>query len=198
MSEGGHKLAPQSWMLARIKWVHGLALGAQEKLVLYTLAAYTNSAGWCFPGVERMARDTQLSERTVQYALRVLEGLALVRVRREARGRTRYFLDESVRVLPAVEGASVRERAEAFGPPMGALGAPIEGARSDGQGCTPCTGGVHPVRRKGAPGAPEGIQEVFQLRDPEKDNARAREDAAPDGRYDGRAIVRGLALKLKA
>ena len=163
----------RNWMFDRVKWVRGLALAAQEKLVLFMLVAYSDAEGWCWPGVERLARETQHSERIVQYALRILEGIGCVQVLREPGKTLRYFLNESTTVVPVLTGRSARERYQGLG---GALSAPLGGALSDAGGCTERRGGVHSGTKRGALSAPEGDQEVLPLlKETSEGYARARE-----------------------
>ena len=180
MSEAAAALG--GWMFRRMQWVRGLALGPQEKLVLYTLAAYSNADGWCWPGVERLARETQLSERIVQYALRILAGLDAVQTVREAGGKSRYFLNEAVRMVGVLDGAAAKQRWESLRarliekqPDHPAL----RGALSDIEGCTEERWGVHSATERGAPSAPEVVHEGDQGRGPSEENARAREGGAP-------------------
>ena len=199
MSEAAAALG--GWMFRRMQWVRGLALGPQEKLVLYTLAAYSNAEGWCWPGVERLARETQLSERIVQYALRILAGLDVVQTLREAGGKSRYFMNEAVRMVDVLDGAAATQRWEslrarllerqpdhpalrgAWRAPQtrhwGAPSAPVQGALSDIEGCTEERWGVHSATERGAPSAPEVVHEGDQGRGPSEENARAREGGAP-------------------
>src|SRR5690348_8838842 len=72
--------------------VRDSALGSSAKLVAYTLSLHMNSDGAsCFPSLTTLAREANLSRRTVVTALDELEHAGLVERARGGRGRpTRY------------------------------------------------------------------------------------------------------------
>lgn len=82
-----------------IAWALGQETGGPgPKSVLLCLANYADEAGTCFPGQDRIARETEQSVRTVRSVLQQLERLGLIR--RQSRGRPgggrtsdRYYLN---------------------------------------------------------------------------------------------------------
>lgn len=83
--------------VARVWDMRGLP--AHLKLPLLRLADHANSEGLCFPGQASLARDCDVSERSIRYALDHLDRLGLVeKVRRRRRSTQVYQLhlpDES-------------------------------------------------------------------------------------------------------
>jgi DNA-binding transcriptional ArsR family regulator len=104
---------------------------AAFRAVGHALAGYANRDGRsCRPKVETLARDSGYRPRTVQYALRALERLGLIRCTSVGgRGKT----SEYVLVCP-VE----RRRRRPVG---NAVDGAVKGAGDDGKGCSP----MHPM-----------------------------------------------------
>lgn len=76
------------------------------KIILMLLADYSDEQGTCYPGVKRIAEETEQSRSTVLRKLRVLAEVGLVSVQRrnDAEGHrtsNRYVLDLSVAVTAA-------------------------------------------------------------------------------------------------
>ena len=96
------------------EWVRHLnELPAPARAVMYLLASYADEAGTCYPGQERIAQETSLSESTVRRALRALEdGGYLRREERRTSGgyRTsdRYHLQVGFRPPQGATGQSDR------------------------------------------------------------------------------------------
>lgn len=86
------------------------------KIILMLLADYSDDEGTCFPGIDRIAEETEQSKSTVLRKLRLLAELGLISVERrngEGGHRTsnRYRLDLSVTVTKSdVEVAKERLR----------------------------------------------------------------------------------------
>ena len=60
-------------------FVRSLVLGnSTAKLVLYALASRVDQDGYCYPSVNRIAQDTNLSRRTVQRQLQQLAKIGLI------------------------------------------------------------------------------------------------------------------------
>ena len=109
--------------------------------VLLCLANYADQDGRAaFPSVARLATDTGLSARTVQYRLRDLEQAGAIR--RGNQAVPAAYITQRDRIPVCYDIALER----------GAQRAP--GARHDVTGCTPEQSGVHATTERGAPGAP--------------------------------------------
>jgi len=67
-------------------------LTTSSKMVLIALAQHADSAGHCWPSLERIAGLSCLSERATRYALRKLEDLGLLHARHRLGTSTRYTL----------------------------------------------------------------------------------------------------------
>lgn len=65
-------------------WLRHPDLSTTDKAVLTALATYASAERYSFPSVRAIADDLQLSERTVQYALRTLEGIGAIQVERRS------------------------------------------------------------------------------------------------------------------
>lgn len=64
-----------------MKWAHEQALPDSEtKLLLLVLANYAGHDDSCWPSIKRLARECILSERTIQYKIRVLQEMGLLKV----------------------------------------------------------------------------------------------------------------------
>lgn len=71
-------------------WSPDLTVTVQQRAVLTVLVLHTDPAGLCWPGQERIAKRTGLSRRTVNYALKELEALGLIKRRSNPPASTRY------------------------------------------------------------------------------------------------------------
>lgn len=132
------------------------------RAVLVKLADNANDDGQAFPSVETIARETELSERAVQKALRALEQLGLLNATKRPRRTTLYTLH--VGAVPTTnKGASDA--------PIGA----VKGAPGD-------TVRVHPTTSLGAPGAPRTVREPSVNR--HSLAAPARREREPDPMWD--------------
>lgn len=110
--------------------------------VLLCLANYADQDGRAaFPSVARLATDTGLSARTVQYRLRDLEQAGAIR--RGNQAVPAAYITQRDRIPVCYDIALER----------GAQRAP--GARHDVTGCTPEQNGVHATTERGAQHAPE-------------------------------------------
>ncbi|WP_085600362.1 helix-turn-helix domain-containing protein [Pseudomonas sp. B10(2017)] len=110
--------------------------------VLLCLANYADQDGRAaFPSVARLAVDTGLSPRTVQYRLRDLEQKGAIR--RGNQAIPAAYITQRDRIPVCYDIAMDR----------GAQHAP--GARQDVPGCTPEHNGVHATTERGAQHAPE-------------------------------------------
>ena len=67
-------------------------LTTSSKMVLIALAQHADSAGHCWPSLERISQLSCLSERATRYALRKLEQLGLLHARHRLGTSTRYTL----------------------------------------------------------------------------------------------------------
>jgi len=124
------------------------ALEQQEVLepharhVLLCLANYADQDGKAaFPSISRLAKDTGLSARTVQYRLRELEQAGAIR--RGNQAIPAAYINQRDRIPVCYDIAMER----------GAPCAP--GAPHDTTGCTPEHNGVHATTERGAQRAPE-------------------------------------------
>lgn len=124
------------------------ALEQQEVLepharhVLLCLANYADQDGKAaFPSISRLAKDTGLSARTVQYRLRELEQAGAIR--RGNQAIPAAYINQRDRIPVCYDIASER----------GAQRAP--GVPHDTTGCTPEHNGVHATTERGAQRAPE-------------------------------------------
>ena len=117
---------------------------AITQLVLICLANYAAADGSsAYPSVMRLASDTRLSERTVQYQLRKLEKMALIRK------------DNPAIVAARIDRADKRPNCyELLMKPRGAPYAPRKTT-----GCTPRQSGVHLTTERGAPHAPNPFRD---------------------------------------
>lgn len=84
------------------------------KIILMLLADYSDDAGTCFPGIDRIAEETEQSKSTVLRKLRLLTELGLVSVERRNgengyRTSNRYVMDLTVTVSKA-DVAVAKER----------------------------------------------------------------------------------------
>jgi hypothetical protein len=82
--------------LEAITWAYRTTVGSSaQKAVLLVLANYADERDSAYPGIVRIAKMTQLSERTVQRAVAELEELQVIRVERTVNSVNRYHLDLS-------------------------------------------------------------------------------------------------------
>lgn len=113
--------------------------------VLLCLANYADQSGRAaFPAVSSLALDTGLAPRTVQYRLRELESIGLIKRGNQAVAAAYISQRDRVPVcydLDLSRGAPDAPRSE-------------RGAPDDATGCTPEQSGVHATTERGAPGAP--------------------------------------------
>lgn len=113
--------------------------------VLLCLANYADQSGRAaFPAVSSLALDTGLAPRTVQYRLRELEELGLIKRGNQAIAAAYITQRDRVPVcydLDLSRGAQDAPRSE-------------RGARHDATGCTPEQNGVHAKTERGAQRAP--------------------------------------------
>src|SRR5688572_16061958 len=85
-----------------MNWAREIRTGSPAlKAVLLAVANYADADGSCWPSQERIAHDTELTDRTVRTALKELEARGfLTREERRARGRRsdliRLVLPETV------------------------------------------------------------------------------------------------------
>lgn len=115
---------------------------AHARHVLLCLANYADQDGRAaFPSIARLALDTGLSVRTVQYRLRELEQLGVIR--RGNQAIPAAYISQRDRIPVCYDIAIER----------GAQRAP--GACHDATGCTPEHNGVHATTERGAQRAPE-------------------------------------------
>ncbi len=115
---------------------------AHARHVLLCLANYADQDGRAaFPSIARLALDTGLSVRTVQYRLRELEQLGVIR--RGNQAIPAAYINQRDRIPVCYDIAIER----------GAQRAP--GACHDATGCTPERNGVHATTERGAQRAPE-------------------------------------------
>ncbi len=77
-------------MFQHVKAAFDLDLPRSEKFVLVALSRYADAEGYCYPGIERLARDTSSNERTVMRAIKSLvkRGLVEKEIRSTSRGRS--------------------------------------------------------------------------------------------------------------
>lgn len=129
-----------SWALSQqvIKESH-------SRHVLLCLANYADQSGRAaFPAVSSLALDTGLAPRTVQYRLRDLETLGLIKRGNQAIAAAYITQRDRVPVcydLDLSRGAHDAPRTE-------------RGAHQDATGCTPEPSGVHATTQRGAQRAP--------------------------------------------
>jgi hypothetical protein len=113
--------------------------------VLLCLANYADQSGRAaFPAVSSLALDTGLAPRTVQYRLRSLEEIGLIKRGNQAIAAAYITQRDRIPVcydLDLSRGAQDAPRAE-------------RGAQQDATGCTPEPNGVHAKTERGAQRAP--------------------------------------------
>lgn len=113
--------------------------------VLLCLANYADQSGRAaFPAVSSLALDTGLAARTVQYRLRELEQIGLIKRGNQAIAAAYITQRDRVPVcydLDLSRGAQDAPRTE-------------RGAQQDATGCTPEPNGVHATTERGAQRAP--------------------------------------------
>ena len=113
--------------------------------VLLCLANYADQSGRAaFPAVSSLALDTGLAPRTVQYRLRNLEGMGLIKRGNQAIAAAYITQRDRVPVcydLDLLRGAQDAPRDE-------------RGAQQDATGCTSEQNGVHATTERGAQRAP--------------------------------------------
>jgi hypothetical protein len=113
--------------------------------VLLCLANYADQSGRAaFPAVSSLALDTGLAPRTVQYRLRELESIGLIKRGNQAVAAAYITQRDRVPVCYDIDlsrGAQDAPRSE-------------RGAPDDATGCTTEQNGVHATTERGAPGAP--------------------------------------------
>lgn len=118
---------------------------SHSRHVLLCLANYADQSGRAaFPAVSSLALDTGLAPRTVQYRLRELEAVGLIRRGNQAIAAAYITQRDRVPVcydLDLSRGAQDAPRAE-------------RGACDDASGCTPEQNGVHAKTERGAQRAP--------------------------------------------
>ena len=155
-------------MPRRAKWfridnaaldIYGSDLGPSGLAVYMALARHVNGDGVCYPSVATLSRMTGASKRTVQYQLRRLETLGLLRVigsRGGGRGLTTTY--------QLMDPNTAAERAQ------GLHGIEEDKGRTDGtlskKRVQNTTERVQNTTEKGAPGAPE---EDYRTRPNEED-----------------------------
>lgn len=113
--------------------------------VLLCLANYADQSGRAaFPAVSSLALDTGLAPRTVQYRLRELESIGLIKRGNQAVAAAYITQRDRIPVcydLDLSRGAQDAPRTE-------------RGAHDDATGCTPEQNGVHATTERGAQHAP--------------------------------------------
>lgn len=78
------KIMSQVWESAQVS--------GSDLLVLLSLADHCNDLGECYPSIARLAKKCRLSERSVQYALKYLQGESLLSIQKNAgRNNTNVF-----------------------------------------------------------------------------------------------------------
>lgn len=105
---------------ARIRRVWETQVTKAEKMILLALVDYgdNDTGGNAHPGVERLAADCSLSGRTIQRALRRLEGRGYIVVERPASPRHHHATTYRV-VLPPGDTMSPPGDTMSPGPPLG-------------------------------------------------------------------------------
>lgn len=83
------------------------ALSSSEKVVLATLAHFTDANGYCFPSQGMIAKKARVSRRTVQRALVALEGHRLIR--KASRTRTGFRNGSCGYVVTVAVGTPTRQ-----------------------------------------------------------------------------------------
>ena len=71
-------------------WIRHPELSTTDKAVLTALATYASEDRYSYPSVRTIAEDVQLSERSVQYALRTLEEIGALKVERRTDSEGRH------------------------------------------------------------------------------------------------------------
>ena len=129
-----------SWALTQ-----QIVTDSHTRHVLLCLANYADQSGRAaFPAVSSLALDTGLAPRTVQYRLRELESIGLIKRGNQAVAAAYITQRDRVPVCYDIDlsrGAQDAPRSE-------------RGAPDDATGCTPRQNGVHATTERGAPGAP--------------------------------------------
>ena len=106
--------------------------GPTPKAVLIALADHANERGECYPSIHRIANRTELSERTVRNALRVLEVAGLIRSTKRIGTSSVYTLTiptpavdaEGQEIPPSPAGVSAPPRLDVPAPPASAAPKP--------------------------------------------------------------------------
>lgn len=164
-------------------------ISSTQRLVLLVMANRANEAGECHPSVALLTRETSLSERAVQNALRELKAAGRLAMR-GWRGQTPVyvltFAAGAVATAPPAPDAPPHEMHPA--PPAGvhvlhpAPDAPPQEMHPAGdavEGCTSCGEGVHLLREGGAPDAPKPPRTTIEPPEDHHEGTRA-----PAGRPD--------------
>lgn len=176
------------------------------KLLLLALANYANSAGECWPSLQTLMADTELSRRTVIHWIGELERCGLVAVRRrkgaDGQQQTNYYIlaiggaavtisaDPGAKLAPGDEAtdgggdaAFHVERNENTAPPPGANSAPGKEAET---GCKKRKNRVQNLHEPGAATAPKPLrnhQGTVTL-SARADARGEKERDEPDGQFD--------------
>lgn len=87
-----------------IQWALAQRTGATAKLVLLVLADHADRTGYCWPGIDRLITQTELSRRTIIRMLEQLEKQELLLRKRRANQSNTYqlALDQCATVTPAM------------------------------------------------------------------------------------------------
>jgi hypothetical protein len=83
------------------RWARDQKTGTPAtKAVLLTLATYADERGFCFPSQERLAIDTELTDRTVRTALARLELLGLIERHERRSHQSKRFKTDLIELRP--------------------------------------------------------------------------------------------------
>lgn len=87
-----------------IQWALAQRTGATAKLVLLVLADHADRTGYCWPGIDRLITQTELSRRTIIRMLEQLEKQRLLLRKRRANQSNTYqlALDQCASVTPTM------------------------------------------------------------------------------------------------
>src|SRR2546426_7293213 len=71
-------------------WIFSLSISAYEKLLLIALLSYARQKAGCYPGREKLAKDTSLSKRTLVEVVKDLKDKGL-KMKRRGNRKTNYY-----------------------------------------------------------------------------------------------------------
>lgn len=149
------KDAPQVKPLEKVKWMamvakDGALSDSAVRVAVYLCDCENDKTGQCNPSIEWIARDTNLSKRSVQYAITALESAGHISVDKKGGGkgnRTEYTFSNGADSAPlkGANNAPLQKPKGAKNDTKGCKKRHAKGAKNDIPPCTPLYG--EPVKR---------------------------------------------------